>query len=749
MRITLRQDYINDFKKFITGQYLTKGLRITVGAILPAWILYEYNWLSIGIALPLGALMVSLTDSPGPIHHRRNGMMASNLFNFLIAIVIGFTRYYPWLLAIELTLLSFFLSFISIYGNRVSSIGLIAIIVMVLNIDVHHAQDRVLQDALFMLAGGVWYMMLSLVLYSLRPYLLIQQGLGECIISTAAYLNTKSKLYKTPVDFDKTYKELLPLQIDIHNQHEQIREVLFKARGFTKESTGKGRILLMMFVDTVDLFEHVMTSQQNYESLQKSFADSGLLEKFRILIVQVANELDKIGLAVQSGFPSRAEYDLDELIDETEAAFVAHRDKNIDASNIEGFISLRHILNSIKHIGERIKRLRKYSTYSSGVSKEIKPVNVDVERFISRQELDFKLFAENLTLNSNNFRHSLRVSLCILAGYIIAQFFPFGHSYWILLTIVTILKPAYSISKKRNFERLAGTVLGVGIGFLLLYFIPDSSESVLFGCMVVAMILGYSFLQIQYLVSVAGITVYVLLSFHFLHPVNFQSLAMDRVIDTAIGSALAFAGSLFFLSKWEHEQIDEYIEKLMEANLLYFKSVAKAFYGAASDVTEYKVTRKEAYVALANLSDAFQRLMSEPKRANDQSRLLHQLVVSNHMLTSHVASLAVYANTLASRYQSPAFQSVAAVIETRMQEAILLAKKSGNLIAPAGTDDSFEKIRDMVQNLKSRRIHELETGMDQSEVRKSLSAFKTIADQFEIIQTIITDIKSVLTKLRL
>src|SRR5690349_18257472 len=113
MRIKLQHDYINDFKKFITGQYLTKGVRITVGAILPAWILYEYNWLSIGIALPLGALMVSLTDSPGPIHHRRNGMMVSNLFNFLLALIIGFTRYYPWLLAIELTLLSFFLSFIS------------------------------------------------------------------------------------------------------------------------------------------------------------------------------------------------------------------------------------------------------------------------------------------------------------------------------------------------------------------------------------------------------------------------------------------------------------------------------------------------------------------------------------------------------------------------------------------------------------------------------------------------------------
>lgn len=749
MRITLQHDYINDFKKFITGQYLTKGVRITVGAILPAWILYEYNWLSIGIALPLGALMVSLTDSPGPIHHRRNGMMVSNLFNFLLALIIGFTRYYPWLLAIELTVLSFFLSFIGIYGNRVSSIGLIAIIVMVLNIDVHHAQERVVQDALFMLAGGVWYMFLSLVLYSLRPYRLIQQALGECIISTAAYLKTKAKLYKTPVDYDETYEELLPLQIDIHNQQEQLREVLFKARGFTKESTGKGRILLMMFVDSVDLFEHVMTSQQNYQSLQKYFAGTGMLEKFRILIVQVANELDKIGLAVQSGFPSKSEDDLDELINETEAAFVAHRDSTIDASNLEGFISLRHILNSIKDISERIKRLRKYSTYSAEVGKEVKPMVVDAEKFVSRQELDFKFFVENLTLNSNNFRHALRVSLCILAGYIISQFFPFGHSYWILLTIVTILKPAYSISKKRNIERLLGTLVGVGIGFVILYFVPPDNESVLFGCMVVSMILGYSFLQIQYLVSVAGITLYVLLSFHFLHPSDFQSLATDRVIDTAIGSTLAFVGSLFFLPKWEYEQVNEYIEKLMEANLLYFNAVAKAFYGPPAYVTEYKVTRKEAYVALANLSDAFQRSLSEPKREHKQPELLHQLVVSNHMLTSHIASLAIYAKTLADRYQSPAFKSVAEVIESQMNAALSLARRKSLEPSDLNSEKGFAKIRDMVQNLTTRRLDELQSGSDKSEVRKSLSAFKTISDQFEIIQTIIIDINAVLTKMML
>ncbi len=737
-------NYITEFKKFVTGQYLAKGIRITAGAILPALVLYWFDWLTIGIAMPLGALMVSLTDSPGPIHHRRNGMMVSNIFNFLVAIIIGFTRYYSWLLGAELALLSFFLSFIGIYGSRASSVGLIAIIIMVLNIDVHTGQQRVMQDAFFMLAGGVWYMLLSLLLYTLRPYRLIQQALGECIITTASYLEVKSKLYRNPEGFDETYKELLSLQIDIHHQQEQLRELMFKARGFMRESTAKSRILLMMFIDSVDLFEQVMTSQQDYKLLHEYFREGNIMERFRFLIAETAHELDRIGLVVQSGFPSKDKGRLDQLIRETEDAFVAYRNTHLTSSNIEGFISLRHVLNSIKDIAERIKRLHRYSTYSSEVSKEVKPDTVDAEKFVSSQEMDFKLFAGNLSWKSNIFRHSLRVSICILTGYIIAQFFPFGHSYWILLTIVTILKPAYGLTKQRNIQRLMGTLAGVGSGFLLLSLVHNNTA--LFVCLILSMIIGYSFLQIKYVVSVVGITLYVLLSFHFLHPVDFRMISTDRVIDTIIGSAISFLGALFIFPKWEQVQVPEYLEKLMEANLRYFAAVSQAFYQKPEAVNTYKITRKEAYVALANLSDAFQRLLSEPKKNVRNTEMLHQLVVSNHMLTSHIASLATYGISLAPRYKSDVFKPVAESIQQQMKNAMeLLQHKTPAVLKDTG-ENSFSRVRDMVRGLLHKRLEEIKEGTEFSNVRKELSGYKTIADQFELIQTIITDINNILRK---
>jgi uncharacterized membrane protein (TIGR01666 family) len=740
-------NYLIEFRKFITGQYLNKGVRITAATIIPAMVLYHYDWLSFGIAMPLGALMVSMADTPGPIHHRRNGMLACNLLNFAVAITVGITRTYPWLLALEITLFGFVFSMAGIYGNRVNSIGLSALFVMVLSIDVHHLQDRVFVDALFMLGGGVWYMILSLVLYSIRPYQLIQQALGESLTSIASYLKEKARLYEIRVDYDEVYRSLVPLQVEIQHQQEQLREILYKTRDVTKESTSKSRSLLMMFLDSLDLFEQIMTSQQNHESLHRLFDGTGLLDKFRMLIFACGDALEGMGLAVQMGSTAKENSSLEDLIASTENAFIQYREQHLDPSNLEGFISLRHILNNIKDINDRMKRLRMYSSFSDDSTRNI-PINVDLGKFVSTHELDPKLFIENLSAHSNVFRHAIRISLSMLAGYLIAQLFPFGHSYWILLTILTILKPAYSISRRRNADRLGGTLAGAVLSFLFLYYIH--SNQALFGMTIVAMIAAYSFLQINYFVSVAGITVYVLLSFHFLHPVDFRSLVVDRVIDTGIGSAISFIASLFILPRWEHEQVAEYINELLKANLSYFHTVTKSFYSAPALVQEYKYARKQANVSLANLSDAFQRSLSEPATGIRAQTLLQQLVVANHMLTSHIASLSFYAKSLADQYRSPAFRPVIEAIENKMQTAIQIAIGNSDLPIPDSGEANNEDAREIVRELWNRRVKELEEGRmntEDSNTRKLLSGLKTITDQFEIIQTIIADIIHILQRM--
>jgi uncharacterized membrane protein YccC len=179
-------DYQLELRKFITSQYLYTGLRITAGVIIPAVLLYHYGMLAGMIGIPLGALFVSLTDIPGPIAHRRNGMLVSIVTNFLIATLATYSRVSIFMIGVEIIVLGMLFSLIAIYGNRANTIGLMALVVFILNID-PSLHSKPLQHGLHLAIGGAWYALLSLTLYTIRPYRPIPQWLGECLMDTAMY----------------------------------------------------------------------------------------------------------------------------------------------------------------------------------------------------------------------------------------------------------------------------------------------------------------------------------------------------------------------------------------------------------------------------------------------------------------------------------------------------------------------------------------------------------------------------------
>ena len=730
-------DYIKEYKSFINSHYLSEGIRITAGIVLPALILSYFNLLSVGVVVALGAMSVSITDTPGPIHHRKNGMIVCLIINTIISLVTGFAASHHFLLGALILVACFLFSMIGIYGNRANSIGVSALLVMVLNIDRQHEGWDVVLNAAYIMAGAAWYMLLSLLLYGFRPYKLIQQALGDCIMATADYLRVRSYFYEKEVDYNKTYQRMLEQQVVVHEKQNLVRELLFKSRNITKESTTVSRILLMIFTDIVDLFERTMTSYQDYKALHDVFNESEILEHYRQLIIELTNELDEIGIAVKSGNPSVETGELTKLLNKTKEYFTAYRDANRTAENVDGFISLRHILNSIEDIAARIHTLHLYTTYNKEfVSKATTPT--DYDKFITHQPVDLKLLKDNLTLDSNTFRHAIRISIATLAGYIISMLFPLGHSYWILLTIIVILKPAYSLTRKRNYERLIGTICGALIGLLILYFITDSH--VLFAIMLVLMVGTYSLLRTHYMISVIFMTPYILLLFHILNRASFESVITDRIIDTVIGSAIAFIANLLLLPAWEHEQIGNYMSQVIEKNKNYFKDIASAFTGNPVTTTSYKLSRKNAFVALANLSDAFTRMLSEPKSKRKNIKHIHQLVVQNHMLTSHIATLSYYVKPFSEKFASKDFEPVIDNTITKLNDAEkILENTPVNEVEQEGLPQNNIQLR--VSKLLEERRNEIQNGILESNTRATLSEIKPIADQFNFITNLAIDIR--------
>lgn len=617
-------------KQFLLSQYFTDGVKITVGVLLPSLILFRLGHGAIGLTISLGALAVSITDNPGPPTHKRNAMLAVNPLLFCMALLTGLLSQHTWFLALEIGVTCFLFSMFNVYGARAASVGTAGLIIVVLGIARPLGPLETLYHALYILGGGVWYMLLSLSINTLWPYRAAQQMLGESIRELAEYLELKAKFYDTEEAVDEIQKELIKQQIDVHQGQENVREVLFKTRKLLKDASPESRKLLLTFIDIVDMFEQSMATHYDYEVIRKQFADSKILSQFGLSIRLLADELDHIGRLLHNRETLRPLHALEPRLNQLK--------KRLDVleRNGQNVMALKKILVNLRNIGSRIQRIYKYTE-----SPEALPVSQgsDYSKFVTKQRFDLKMFRENLTLKSSTFRHAVRVTVVCLGVFIAAhQFYRGQHGYWILLTVIVILKPGFSLTKQRNYERVIGTVIGGLIGAGVLHFVHD--KTVLFGFLLLFMVLAYSFVRLRYVVGVLFLTPFVLILFSFTETdANMGRLVQERIIDTLIGGLVAGVASYFIFPSWESYQIKKMMADTILANAKYLVKAIELDPSDKNAFSDYRLARKEMYVSQANLSSAFQRMLDEPKHRRRNATSIHRFVILNHMLSSYIATL--------------------------------------------------------------------------------------------------------------
>jgi uncharacterized membrane protein (TIGR01666 family) len=622
------QSGAREVQSFIYGQAFADGLRATIAILLPALSGLFFGFFETGLTISLGAMCVSLTDAPGPLVHKRNGMLGCALLIFLTALLTGYARLHVLSMGALIAVATFLFSMLTVYGNRASAVGNAAILIMILTMDKPVAPSQVPLQAAFILAGGLFYTSISLLLYTLRPYRYAERALGECIREIAQYLSIKADFYNPATDLHTDYRRLVAQQVLVNEKQDAVREFFFKTRQIVEESTEQGRRLVFTFVVTVDLFEDITAAYYDYALLRRQFGNTGALQLINQSLKKIVSELQAIGLAVQSQTSFQPSFDYDEEIRQLKA-----RIDSLPLPEEGQRLVLKKLVVNIRRL---LTDTRSILTY---FEKGLRPKKsaLDHAHFVTHQPLSLDLLIDNLTLQSSVFRHALRMVIACLIGYALIRVIGYGeYSYWILLTIAFIIKPAFSLTKQRNIERITGTVIGGAIGVLVLLFIPK--EEVRFALMVVFMIGAYSFIRTHYLSMVIFITPYVLILFSFLGA-GFRDVAQERLLDTLIGCGIALSVSYLLFPRWESEQLRELMLGIVRANKAYLDKALQALEGKKVSLLEYKLARKEVYLQSANLAAAFQRMLSEPKSKQRPPSQVHQFVVLNHILFSNVATL--------------------------------------------------------------------------------------------------------------
>lgn len=464
----------------------------------------------------------------------------------------------------------------------------------------------------------------------------------------------------------------LALQVEINTNHENIRKVLIGNQSLSSDSA-QNRKLLIVFVNLVEILELALATAFDHKTLHEKFdTHPQIIKSYSTIATNLKKTLKQLSKNIESRTTYSSKHSLVDDLKKFEATILEYEKSLGEDLAKEEVIMLTTMLHYAESQVEKIKIIER--AFNLKIKEEdVKVHRKELEKFLIPQYYPLSTFINNLSFSSTLFRHSLRLSITLLFGFLIGTFLPFQNVFWILLTIIVIMRPGYGLTKERSFQRTFGTFLGGFIAFGCIYFIDNNVVLSLMA--ILCVLLGMSFTNISYKISATFVTMYVVFLYSILTP-NIANVIEFRIIDTIVGAVLAYTFNHFVWPSWEFINTPNHIEKVILANRKYLNEIALFYNKKGSVTTVYKVARKNAFIEIGNLMASFQRMSQEPKSKQKKIAQVYKLTVLNHTLLSSIASMGTYIQSHKTTAASDAFNRVMATVLQNLDDALLVLNPS-------------------------------------------------------------------------
>jgi uncharacterized membrane protein YccC len=603
-----------------------------------------------------------------------------------------------------LGVLTFSIAFISIYGFRASMISFSGLLALVLSFANTSNTLEVYQYALWIGAGGLWYLLLSTLWFYLNPKAYTEETLNDIILLTADFLTTRKQLIGEQPTRDTLQKQLINLKIELTELHNTFREILISYRKSSGRSHYQGKRLLV-FVQLIEILETAIANPVNYNKMDALFETYPEFKtNFQELISEFSEQLRAIANHINNTkqFPSNKI--LNDAFKNLDQDILQLKNEN-HPEDYERYLMLQNFLDYQRKQFEKLKKI-KWLLGNPELTSDDLISSDDLKRFIKTQDYNPKLILRNLSFRSTIFKHSLRLAITVMLGYGVGMYFDLQNPYWIILTIIIIMRPSYGLTKTRSKDRVIGTLIGAVIATGLVIFI---SNTYVFGALgVLSLVVAFSMIQKNYKASSTFVTLSVIFIYAILEP-DISKVIQFRVIDTVIGAALSYVAMRWLFPAWSFMEIGENIKDGLKANTAFFKSISTYFQEKGKVPTSLKINRKEAFLQMSNLSAAFQRMAQEPKSKQNHIDDIYELVEINHNFLASLSSLSSYIQNHKTNEASEEFKIISAKIQDNL-DAVCSQLKTINFetprlnTTPSALEYKVEKLGFSIDQLTNKAI---------------------------------------------
>jgi len=717
---------IQSIRQFTDSANFTRAVIVTVAAVLPVLILNKFGLFDTGLTIAIGAFLTYPSDIPSNLLHRAKGLLAA------VCIVVGSTlavnvlHPHPWLFYPVITLFIFFLSMISVYGQRATMVAFSGLLAIALGTGHIHEGWEIVTYSALILAGGLLYTFLSVTFNYLSPHRYTELQIAECLKLTAKYLKLRGDLWDAHADRAAIVEKQLHLQVEINATHENLREILIRNRS-NSGSSNRSRKMLLVFISLMEILELALSTSFDHSKLHEKFGShSKVLTTYQNLAYNLASTLKKIGKSIDNRKKYVPKHNLVADLEALEQAIAEYEQLLGKEAAAEGVWMLMNMVHYAEKQIEKIKIIERSFTINITFKDITKNRDKDLDKFLSPEYYPVDTIRQNLTFSSTIFRHSLRLAVTIALGFVIGALFPLQNVYWILLTIVVIMRPGYGLTKQRSYQRIIGTITGCIIAFAILSVVH---HPVIIGTLIIAcMLLGFTFTAINYRIGATFVTMYVIFLYGLITP-DINNVLQYRIIDTVVGSALAFIGNYLFWPSWEFMNLPVFIKKSIEANRNYLAEISEYYNHKGNVTTPYRLARKNAFVELGNLMSSYQRMAQEPKSKQKQQQQLYKLAVLNHTLLSSLASLGTYIQSHKTYKASEAFNVVVKTVIRNLDNAIALLSMSvqAEQAQQANNEELAMRFTEL-KNIRARELREIHV-TDEEEFKLKMEEAHLIIEQ--------------------
>lgn len=211
---------------------------------------------------------------------------------------------------------------------------------------------------------------------------------------------------------------------------------------------------------------------------------------------------------------------------------------------------------------------------------------------------------------TSEFRHGLRMTVALAVAQSLALVLPLGHSFWIPLTCVFVVKPDWAFTVIRSLARVGGNLLAVLLIPAVTFIAVDNVVALAIAVVIVSAV-AFRYFSGNYILGSFGIAGTILILDYLLsHDAN---LYAERIASTLIGAAVGIL-TVAMLPAWRSGQAIHAVDRTVQTLAPWARGATFAvLYPAEVTPTQLRELAEAERHNLIRLRPAVDAAMVEPR----------------------------------------------------------------------------------------------------------------------------------------